>query len=91
VGSFIFSLCLTIDTVEYTFCLISFENQVSGLLVVNQVFTEAVYMSSFTGANDGLLGSAYPNPSTGGETPLFYNMWTQNLIPQPIFSFYLNP
>jgi hypothetical protein len=64
---------------------------VSGLSVVNQVFAEAVYMSGFIGVNDGLLGLAYLNPSTGGETPLFYNMWLQNLILQPIFSFYLNP
>ncbi len=62
-----------------------------GLSVVNQVFAEAVNMSGFNGTNDGLLGLAYPNLATGGEAPLFYNMWSQNLIPQPIFSFYLNP
>ncbi len=62
-----------------------------GLSVVNQVFAEAVNMSGFNGTNDGLLGLAYPNFTTGGEAPLFYNMWSQKLIPQPIFSFYLNP
>lgn len=65
--------------------------QVSGLAVLNQVFAEATNMSGFTGYNDGLLGLAYPNIAVGGEAPLFYNMWKQNLIPQPIFSFYLNP
>jgi hypothetical protein len=60
--------------------------------VTNQVFAEAVNMSGFIGrANDGLLGLAYPDLTTGGEAPFFYNMWIQNLIPQPIFSFYLNP
>jgi hypothetical protein len=65
---------------------------VGGLSVVNQVFAEVVNMSGFSNdVNDGLLGLAYPNLTTGGEAPLFYNMWLQNLIPQPIFSFYLNP
>jgi hypothetical protein len=59
--------------------------------VTNQVFAEALNMSGFTDVSDGLLGLAYPNYATGGEAPLFYNMWTQNLIPQPIFSFYFNP
>jgi hypothetical protein len=64
---------------------------VGGLSVVHQVFAEAVNMSGFTRLNDGLLGLAYPNIAAGGEAPLFYNMWLQNLIPQPIFSFYLDP
>ncbi len=59
--------------------------------MVNQVFAEAVNMSGFNGTNDGLLGLAYPNLAKGGEAPVFYNMWSQNLIPQAIFSFYLNP
>ncbi len=59
--------------------------------MVNQVFAEAVDISGSNGVNDGMLGLAYPNLATGGEAPLFYNMWSQNLIPQPIFSFYLNP
>jgi hypothetical protein len=64
---------------------------VANLSVVNQVFAEATNMSGFTGVNDGLLGLAYPNIASGGEAPVFYNMWSQNLIPQPIFSFYLDP
>ncbi len=62
-----------------------------GLPVLNQIFAEVVDMSGFNGVNDGMLGLAYPNLAKGGEAPLFYNMWSQNLIPQPIFSFYLNP
>jgi hypothetical protein len=42
-------------------------------------------------AFDGTLGLAYPNLISGGEKPLFYNMWSEGLISEPIFSFYLNP
>jgi hypothetical protein len=64
---------------------------VGGLPVLNQIFAEVVDMSGSNGVNDGMLGLAYPNLTKGGEAPLFYNMWSQKLIPQPIFSFYLNP
>ncbi|CAF4419057.1 unnamed protein product, partial [Adineta steineri] len=64
---------------------------VDGLSVVNQVFAEALNLSGFNDVSDGLLGLAYPDLANGGETPLFYNMYAQNLIPQPIFSFYFNP
>jgi pepsin A len=40
---------------------------------------------------DGILGLAYPGLATGDEQPLFFNMWSQGLIPEAIFSFYLNP
>jgi hypothetical protein len=73
------------DFISFTF------NQVGNLSVTNQVFAEATRTTALTGIYDGLLGLAYPNYTTGGEMPLFYNMWRQNLIPQPIFSFYLNP
>jgi pepsin A len=42
-------------------------------------------------AFDGTLGLAYPSLASGGENPLFFNMWYQGLIPDPIFCFYLNP
>lgn len=65
---------------------------VSGLAVQNQTFAECTYLSGMSGnVNDGILGLAYPNLATGGEKPLFYNMWSQGLISQAVFSFYLNP
>ena len=63
----------------------------AGLAVVNQVFAEATNMSGFNQVNDGLLGLAYQSIASGGEAPVFYNMWSQSLIPQPMFSFYFNP
>jgi hypothetical protein len=65
---------------------------VNGIPVKNQIFAECTYRYGMDGRLfDGILGLAYPNLTQGGENPLFYNMWSQKLIPQPIFSFYLNP
>ncbi|CAF1099946.1 unnamed protein product [Didymodactylos carnosus] len=67
---------------------------VGGVAVRNQIFAEATQTGGFNGVGDyrdGLLGLAYPGIAAGGETPLFYNMWNQGLIPAPIFSFYFNP
>lgn len=65
---------------------------VNNITVQNQTFAECTVLNGMSGdAFDGTLGLAYPNLTRGGERPLFYNMWSQGLIPQPIFSFYLNP
>ncbi|UJR38729.1 hypothetical protein I4U23_031394 [Adineta vaga] len=65
---------------------------INGITVERQRFAEC---TSINGMNndifDGILGLAYPSLTTDGEKPLFYNMWYQGLVPQPIFSFYLNP
>ncbi len=66
--------------------------QVSGISVKNQPFAECTSLKGMSGdAFDGTLGLAYPNLITGGEKPLFYNMWSEGLISEAIFSFYLNP
>ncbi|CAF2130644.1 unnamed protein product [Rotaria magnacalcarata] len=65
---------------------------INGMAVKNQTFAECTYLVGMTGdKNDGILGLAFPNLTSDGEKPFFYNMWSQGLIPQAIFSFYLNP
>ncbi|CAF1641084.1 unnamed protein product [Rotaria magnacalcarata] len=66
--------------------------QIDGIAVAHQAFgdcTDVYGMSS--DAFDGILGLGYPGATSDGEKLVFYNMWSLSLIPQPIFSFYLNP
>ncbi|CAF2001051.1 unnamed protein product [Rotaria magnacalcarata] len=65
---------------------------IDGIAVAHQAFgdcTDVYGMSS--DAFDGILGLGYPGATSDGEKLVFYNMWSLSLIPQPIFSFYLNP
>jgi hypothetical protein len=60
--------------------------------VPSQTFAECTSITGMEGdANDGILGLAYQSLSSDKTKPLFYNMWSRNLINKPIFSFYLNP
>jgi len=60
--------------------------------VLNQAFAQANNISGFTNALfDGILGLAYPILGTSEQTPMFYNMWRQGQVSNPIFSFYFNP
>ncbi|CAF1436734.1 unnamed protein product [Rotaria sordida] len=71
---------LSIDTVT-----------ISGIAVKTQTFAQCTSLNGMNGnVNDGILGLAYPSLTRDGEKPVFYNMWSQGLISEAIFSFYLN-
>ncbi|EFN51715.1 hypothetical protein CHLNCDRAFT_59800 [Chlorella variabilis] len=64
-----------------------------GLKVEGQVFAEATMEPSlaFIAARfDGILGMGFPEIAVGKVTPPFQNMLQQSLLPEPVFSFWLN-
>ena len=64
----------------------------AGIAVVNQTFGEALQESSdfINTPADGLLGMGFPEISEDQVKTVFGNMVRQKLIPEPVFSFYLN-
>ncbi|XP_056639535.1 lysosomal aspartic protease-like [Diorhabda sublineata] len=67
--------------------------QVGDIQVTNQLFAEAMEepgLAFVAGQFDGILGMGYPTISVNGITPVFNTMVEQNVVDQPIFSFYLN-
>ena len=61
-------------------------------LLQNQTFVEATYLQGMSNNTyDGIMGLARPVSTSAYQLAIFVNMWLNNLIPAPIFSFYLNP
>jgi len=66
---------------------------IGGIAVPSQTFAEAVEEPGTTYVNvpfDGILGMGYSSIATDHSVPLFNNMFTQGLVAQNMFSFYLN-
>ncbi|XP_054733489.1 lysosomal aspartic protease-like [Anastrepha obliqua] len=65
---------------------------VAGLSISNQVFAEAVDEPGTTFVNsnfDGILGMAFQSIAVDNVVPPFYNIWSQGLVDNDVFSFYL--
>ena len=63
------------------------------LSIQNQVFGEATQepgLAFVIAQFDGILGMAFESISADGVTPVWYNIWSQNLVPQNLFSFFLS-
>ena len=67
--------------------------QIAGAEIKDQVFAEATKVpgKAFIAAKfDGLLGLGYQEISVDNVVPPFYNMYTEHLIKDDLFAFWLN-
>ncbi|XVE63177.1 hypothetical protein DITRI_Ditri06bG0179200 [Diplodiscus trichospermus] len=67
--------------------------QVGSLVIKDQVFIEATREGSLTfvlAKFDGILGLGFQEISVGNATPPWYNMLSQDVVPEDVFSFWLN-
>ena len=67
--------------------------QLAHLKLPNQTFIEATHIafSPFIQyKSDGIIGLAYKENSNTGVTPFFYNLLSQGVIVDPVFTFYMN-
>lgn len=66
---------------------------IGDIQVQGQVFAEATKepgLTFLTARFDGILGMGLAEISVNGVIPPFYNMVKQGLVPEPVFSFWLN-
>ena len=65
---------------------------VGGIKIEGQEFGETTKEPGLTfalGRFDGIMGLGYDNIAVGGVTPPFYNMVKQDLVNEPLFSFWI--
>lgn len=85
--------CLKFVTKYAIFPTLLFFLQFANLAIKNQVFGEATQLPGMTfiaAKFDGILGMGYQNIAVDGVVPPFYNMVTEGLVKEPVFSFYLD-